>query len=285
MTRPGGELFRPNRAHGQALSDQGAYDGAYSLRSVLPFMNQISSRPHLFGLLAGLFLASGIAFASVVLARTWIHLRETQIVDVTGSSRKNLRSDLVVWTGRLAVEAPTLAEAYAKFQRDTEKVRQFLEAQGQKSYTLSPVQVKDLRKTRKASADDGSIPERIGYQLAQTVQVSSADVVAVPKLAADCLSLLAQDVVLETTDIQFIYTKAGETKLQMMAEATDDARKRAEEIAARGGRTVRGLRSAKMGVVQINPLYSTATNWEGNNDTSTLDKTITVTVTAEFALQ
>ncbi len=210
-------------------------------------MNQINSRPHLFGLLAGLLLAAGIAFAAVVVSRTWVHLRETQVVDVTGSSRKNLRSDLVVWTGRLAVESPTLASAYAKFQRDAEKVRQFLEAQGQKNYTLSPVQVKDLRKTRKASSDDESLHERIGYQLSQTVQVSSADVLAVPKLAADCLSLFAQDVVLETLDIQFIYTKAGETKLQMMAEATDDARKRAEEIAARGGRKVRGLRSAKMG--------------------------------------
>ena len=248
-------------------------------------MNQISSRPHLFGLIAGLFLSGGIAFASVVLARTWIHLRETQVIDVTGSSRKNLRSDLVVWTGRLSVEAPTLPAAYAKFKGDTEKVRTFLEGRGQKHYTLSPVLVKDLRKIRKDSSSDESLSERIGYQLSQGVQVSSSDVDAVPRLAADCLSLLAEDVVLETADIQFIYTKAGETKLQMMSEATEDARKRAEEIAARGGRTVRGLRSAKMGVVQINPVYSTATSWDGNNDTSTLDKTITVTVTAEFALQ
>ena len=48
---------------------------------------------------------------------------------------------------------------------------------------------------------------------------------------------------------------------------------------------MRELRSARMGVVQINPLYSTATSWEGVNDTSSLDKTITATVTAEFALR
>jgi hypothetical protein len=40
-----------------------------------------------------------------------------------------------------------------------------------------------------------------------------------------------------------------------------------------------------MGVVQINPLYGTATSWEGNNDTSTLEKTITVTISAQFALR
>jgi hypothetical protein len=96
---------------------------------------------------------------------------------------------------------------------------------------------------------------------------------------------MEQGVVLETDDIQFIYTKAGETKVQMMAEATEDARRRAEEIAARGGRAVRELRSARMGVVQINPLYSTDTSSEGNNDTSSLEKTITATVTAEFTLR
>ena len=70
-----------------------------------------------------------------------------------------------------------------------------------------------------------------------------------------------------------------------MADATADARERAERIAASGGGQVSALRSAKMGVVQINPLHSTATSWEGNNDTSAVDKTITATVTATFALR
>jgi hypothetical protein len=37
--------------------------------------------------------------------------------------------------------------------------------------------------------------------------------------------------------------------------------------------------------VQINPLYSTATSWEGNNDTTSLEKTITATIGATFSLQ
>jgi len=71
----------------------------------------------------------------------------------------------------------------------------------------------------------------------------------------------------------------------MMAEATRDARARAEQIAAQGGRRLKELRTARMGVVQINPLYSTATSWEGNNDASSLEKTITATVTASFSLR
>jgi hypothetical protein len=249
-------------------------------------MNPTESRPHLFGMLAGLFLAAGISFASIVLARTWVHLRESQFITVTGSSHANIYSDLVVWTGKLTVEDPTLPGAYGKFKTDSEKVAHFLEERGQKNFTLAPVQVKNLTKRKKdGSNDDEFVPETIGYQLSQTIQITSSDVVGIPKLAADGLGLMAQGVVLETEEIQFIYTKAGETKVQMMAEATEDARKRAEEIAERGGRAVRELRSARMGVVQINPLYSTDTSSEGNNDTSSLEKTITATVTAEFTLK
>jgi hypothetical protein len=71
----------------------------------------------------------------------------------------------------------------------------------------------------------------------------------------------------------------------MMAEATKDARQRAEQIAQQGGRMLKQLQTAHMGVVQINPLHSTATSWEGNNDTKSLDKTITATVSATFSLR
>ena len=248
-------------------------------------MNPAESRPHLFGMLAGIFLAGGISFASIVFTRTWVHLRESQFITVTGSSHANVRSDLVVWTGKLTVEDRTLSGAYTKFKSNFVKVQHFLEERGQIKFSLAPVQVKDLTKREKDAAENEFVPERVGYQLSQAIQINSSDVEGLPKLAADGLGLMEQGVLLETEGIQFIYTKAGETKVQMMAEAADDARKRAEEIAVRGGRALRELRSAKMGVVQINPLYSTETSWEGNNDTSSLEKTITATVMAEFTLK
>lgn len=248
-------------------------------------MNPSPARPHLFGLLAGLFLAGGLVFSSLVLARTWIHLRESQVVKVTGSARKDVRSDLVVWTGVLTVEDTSLPGAHGRLQADFDKVRAFLEARGQREFAVAPVQVKDVTRSRRETEPGEVVAERVGFKLSQAIQISSPEVEAVPRLAADCLGLMAQGVMLQTASIQFTYTKAGETKVAMMAEATEDARRRADEIAARGGRSVRELRSARMGVIQINPLHSTATTWEGNNDQQSLEKTITATVTAEFSLK
>lgn len=50
-------------------------------------------------------------------------------------------------------------------------------------------------------------------------------------------------------------------------------------------RSIARLHTADMGVIQIAPIYSGQTSWEGMNDTSSLDKTITAVVTATFALK
>jgi uncharacterized protein len=56
-------------------------------------------------------------------------------------------------------------------------------------------------------------------------------------------------------------------------------------IARQGGRQVRELRSARVGVIQINPMHFTGMSWEGNNDQSTADKTMTAAISAEFSLR
>jgi hypothetical protein len=257
------------------------------LNSSLPMNPSASNRPYLFGLLAGLFLAAALCFVAVTFTSTWVRLMESQVVKVTGSARENVKSDLVVWNGQLQCEGKTLQDAYTKFEADQKKLIEFLGVKGFPKYSASPVNVRDVAKRKRGPLDseDESVPERTGYQLVQAVQITSSEVERLPRLAADCLSLMADGVVVQTTSIEFIYTKAAETKVKLMADATEDARRRAEEIAQRGGRKVHELRTARMGVVQVNPLHSSATSWEGNDNRDSFEKTITATVSAEFSLK
>jgi hypothetical protein len=242
-------------------------------------------RPHLFGLLAGLFLAAGLCFASLIVARTWTRIHESQVIDVTGSARKNVRSDLVIWRGRFAVEDETLLGANEQLKAALAKVDAFLRSKGVKEITVLPLQIREIMARSRNDEDDEVRSKRIGYHLSQAIEVHSEDVEATPRLSRECTQLLEQGVALVSEGTQFIYTKAGQAKIEMMGEATKDARTRAEQIASQGNREVKELRSARMGVVQINPIFSTATSWEGNNDTTSLDKTMTVTVSAVFSLQ
>lgn len=244
-----------------------------------------SSRPHLFGVLAGVFLAAGIAFAALVLAGAWTRISESQLISVTGSARRNVRSDLVVWRSAYQVDAPTLLEAQKRLREDLTKVQRFLSERGLREVALGPVQIREL--TERVTLRDGgeSTTRRVGYRLSQVVEVRSPEVDRVPALASESIQLLEQGVTFVSESMEFIYTKAGEAKVEMMAEATKDARARANQIAENGGRGIRGLREARMGVIQINPLHGTATSWEGNNDTTAVEKTITATVSASFSLR
>lgn len=240
-------------------------------------------RPQLFGLLAGLFLAAGLCLASLILANAWMRLYESQVISITGSARRNVTSDLVVWRARFSVQADTLMAAQQRLKEDRAKVEAWLRMHAIQDFQLQPVQIADIKS--RGNRDDDTTTKLIGYRISQNVEIVSDKVDQVPRIASDSTALLEQGIAFVSEQMDFIYTKAGEAKIELMAEATKDARARAEQIAAQGGRTIRELRSARMGVVQINPRYSTATSWEGNNDTSSPEKTMITTVNATFALR
>lgn len=243
------------------------------------------SRPHLFGLLAGLALAAGLVFTAMVLANAWTRIAESQVINVTGSARKNVRSDLVVWKASFSVEAPTLIEAQEKLRADHAKVAAFFAARGIEGFSASPVEIRELVGRQRNAENDTVTDFRVGYRLSHSIEVHSDNVDLLPRLAGESGELLREDVAFVSGGFDFIYTKAGEAKVEMMAEATRDARTRADQIALQGNRRIDALRNAKMGVVQINPLHSTATSWEGNNDTSSVDKTIIATIAATFTMK
>ena len=235
-------------------------------------------------MLAGLFLAAGLCIAAFIGTRAWMKIAEANEINVTGSARKDVRSDLIIWSIAFTDTAKTLPETRASAKASFDEVISFLKASGLTDISAYPVSVNETYDRVKGS--DG-MEKRIltGYSIRQALQVSSTDVDMVSRLPGATGRLIDKGIMLQTTGVQFIYTKAGEAKIEMMAAATKDARARAEQIATQGGRKIKELRSARMGVVQINPRYSTATSWEGNNDTSSLEKTITTTMTASFSLE
>lgn len=247
-------------------------------------MNIPLSRPHLFGVLAGLFLAAGLIGAAVVLTRAWLRIAESQVVSVTGSARKAVQSDLVVWRGSFAVEAQTLAEAQRKLKADLTRVSDFLKAAGAADFALSTIGIQELHAREKGEGDSAG-QRLVGYRLGQSVAVQTGDVALADRLSTESAALVEQGVAFVASAAEYIYTRAGDAKIEMLAEATRDARARAEQIAAQGGRGIDQLRAAKMGVFQITPRHSVQTSWEGINDTSALDKTITAVVTASFSLK
>ncbi|MEW6306221.1 MAG: SIMPL domain-containing protein [Verrucomicrobiota bacterium] len=243
----------------------------------------MNPKPHLLGVLAGLFLSVGLVWSASLVSGAWVRIAEAQVINVTGSARKNVQADLIVWRGQFATEASDLLAAQRQLKADLGRVEAYLKANGITNYLVSSISIQELKATE-------TLPNQIvqqkttGYRLIQGVEVRSADVQRVAQLERDSTVLVEQGVLFTPMPAEYIYTKAGETKVEMLAEATKDARARAEQIAQQGGRKIGQLKAARMGVFQITPLYSVETRWEGINDTTALDKTVTAVVAATFSM-
>jgi hypothetical protein len=127
--------------------------------------------------------------------------------------------------------------------------------------------------------------EFIGFKCSQRIEVHSTLVDSVDKIARDVAELIPELIEMNSESPQYFYTKLPDLRVQMLAEATQDARKRAESIALSAGGRVRSVRSARMGVFQITAPNSREVRDYGTYDTGTIDKDITSVVTVSFSVE
>ena len=125
----------------------------------------------------------------------------------------------------------------------------------------------------------------VGYQLSQDIEVRSASVDQVDAISRQSTELISQGIPFESQKPMYLYTKLSDLKVEMQAEAAQDARARAEQIARSSGVALGPLRSANMNTPVITPLYSSDQTDNGVDDTTALDKKITTIVSANYAIR
>ena len=227
---------------------------------------------------AALALSLALVVSTVIASTTFLKSKKLDhVIVVTGSSKKRIKSDLMIWRTSVAVEAVKLPDAYTLLTRDVEKVHAFLVAQGipDAQIVISAVSTSPIRRASKTftSTDSGENAGLIsGYQLRQTLQVRSPEIDKLTAVSRSVTQLIHQGILFDSAAPEYLYTRLSETKVEILAEAARDARERAQQIAVSNGTTPGELRSAQMGVLQVTAADSTHFSGEGMNDTSSLEK-------------
>jgi hypothetical protein len=246
--------------------------------------------------LAALALALGLAGSTYIAATTWRDVRkkpEKNNIRITGSAKKRIVSDLIQWSATIEGTGKDRTAAYLSLKGGTEKVVEFLKAQGIKPddiKTQSANITEEFEIVREDKVLTGTnVPIRTetrkstGFRAFQLVSVSSPNVPLIEKASREITSLLEQNVFVTSHAPNYYYTRLGELKLEMLAEAAKDTRNRAENILRSAGNTTIGrLVESSMGIININPANSTETSTEGNNDTTSYEKDIITIVRAEY---
>jgi hypothetical protein len=212
-------------------------------------------------------------------------------IEVTGSAKRRITSDLVEWQARVEARAPDLPGAVKTLHADVDRTIAYLKAQGVKDEEIrvSSVSREEVTETQyeKLGPED-FVPKQvlIGHAVSQYVVVTSTDVAKVERLSREVTGLIEQGVKVDSLAPAYFYTKLGELKIEMLAEASKDARTRADRlVASAAGQGGLALRWADMGVINVNPANETSGSWDGNNDTSSLDKDIITIVHCAFDLK
>ncbi len=236
-------------------------------------------------------LKAGLAFAVAnvicviiaVAAYTHVH-RTVKTISVTGSADRNITSNLIIWSAVVDAQSAKLPDAYTKLSAGTTATLHFLTGHGIPAAMIRTGAI-SIGKNFVRDAHGHTTDVVSSYDLSRNITVTSHDVKHVAAVGRKVTELIRQGVQVETNSPQYLYTKLADMKITMLAAATKDATTRAAQIAANSGARLGRIDYARMGVLQINPIYSTSVSSEGNDDTTSYRKTIMAVVHAQFELQ
>ena len=243
-------------------------------------------------------MAVAVVASAQIAFTTWERVRGPRPVDrsiqVTGSAKRRITSDYAEWGATVVTVDKDRTVAYRTLHGQVEQTIANLKAQGLKDEEIRVSaatfhEVFETETITKGTGPKAQVTSRevlVGWRTSQAVTVTSNNVALVEKVSREVTSLLDQGITITSEAPSYFYTKLGELKIEMLAAASKDARTRAENmIKSAGGAGLGKLRAADMGVINVNPANSTETSWDGNNDTSSMEKDIISVVHATYTLK
>lgn len=244
-------------------------------------MNESKSKS-INSIIVAIILVIGAIVSSLILTNGIVKIKSSRTnIIVTGSAKKQITSDLIVWSGTFSTKSAKLQEAYTTLESSRNKVKNYLTKKGVEGDSLVFSSINTY--PTYVISDYGITTNQVDfYTLSQSVTISSNEIDKVTEISRTATELLNDGIEFQSNAPQYLYTKLADIKVEMIAEATKDARKRAEMIAENAGSKLGGLNYADMGVMQITPLYSNDVSDLGINDTYSLEKEITAVVHCQF---
>ena len=208
-------------------------------------------------LLAAAILALGLIGGGWFAAQGMAKLRTAdRYVTVKGSAERDVDADLLVWPLAHSVGGNDLAEVQRQLDANTASIRQFFTGAGfpETDIVVSPPRLEDRWVW---AYGENRPPERFRYST--TVTLRTTDVAKAQDVLRRSGELVARGILLggeggeggSGMGPEFSYTKLNAIKPELIAEATAEARKSAEQFAKDSGARIGGIRSANQGVITI----------------------------------
>ncbi len=195
-------------------------------------------------------------------------------VTVRGLAEREVTADLATWTIAYSAKGSDLQSAQAKADSDTRAIRAFFETLGFDGDAVQPTG---------ANVSQFSSDGITTYTVKQRMSLRTTDIKKAQAAVKRQFDLVRQGVELEEgSGMSFTFTKLNAIKPEMIAQATKDARKSAEQFAKDSGTGVGSIKSASQGYFEV-----TARDGESNGEWGVADtpyKKVRVVTSVEYYL-
>jgi hypothetical protein len=203
-------------------------------------------------------------------------------ITVTGSAKTTATADNVVWTLNVALSSALVADAVKKVGADVDAVTEYLTKGGISKDSLILGSVSTYANEEWQNGNNtGRI---LSYRASRDITVRTNDVQLVYTLSQGIGSLLQTGVNVNNYGPQYYISTLPDLRPQLLEEAMLDAKTRAVAITKAVGGSVGAVQSVRSGVFQVTTPDSTMVSDGGAYDTSTIEKTVTSTVSVTFAV-
>jgi len=222
-------------------------------------------------------LALGVGLTQV---GTGFATRAGNGITVTGSAKTSAVADNAVWTLSVSLSSPTVGAAVKKVDSDVAALSSYLIQGGIAADALTLGAVSTY--ANEEYVNGNSTGRILSYRASRDVTVRTKDVQLVSKLSQGIGSLLGTGINVNNYGPQYYISNLPELRPELMSEAMKDAKLRAESLTKAVGGSLGSLANVKAGPIQITTPDSTMTADYGAYDTSTINKTVSATVSVTF---
>ena len=206
--------------------------------------------------------------------------RSSDGITVTGSAKTSATADNAVWILSVSLSSPAVGTAVKKVDADVAALSEYLTKGGipADALTLGAVSTN----ANEEYVNGNSTGRTLSYRANRDVTVRSKNVQLVSRLSQGIGALLETGINVNNSGPQYYISNLPELRPALMSDAMKDAKLRAEALTKAVGSTLGSLVNVKAGPIQITTPDSTMTADFGAYDTTSIQKTVTATVSVTF---
>jgi len=243
------------------------------------FQEKKLSRRSITTIAAALILAVGMGYG-LSLVGNGLSAKAGNSITVTGSAKTSAVADNAVWNLNVSEISQQVSVAVKKIGTSVDALSKYLVAGGLASDAIEVGGVTTFANNEYVNGN--STGRILSYQANQSVVVRSKDVDLIKKLSNGMGALLQTGVNINNYGPQFYVSNLDKLRPQLLAEAMVDAKARGVSITKAVGSKLGPVLAVTSGPVQVTQPDSVDTSAGGMYDTSSIPKSVSVTVSVSF---